>query len=117
MSEEQSTRRNFLKILGISAGSALAGTSAVAGFADPGIIHKLNPEQQEFMNRYGKWMDEFIKVIRVQNADRDNAENNMRMIALTEQAESFKPELDEFMKDETFAMIYSASIERMSREI
>jgi len=39
------------------------------------------------------------------------------MISLTEQAELFKPELAEFMKDENFAMIYKASIERMSKEI
>lgn len=69
------------------------------------------------MNRYGKWKDDFIEVIRVQNDDRENTANNLRMVALTQQAESFKPEPDKFMKDEPFALIYSASIERMSGEI
>ena len=39
------------------------------------------------------------------------------MIALTEMAEDLKPELTEFMRDETFRIIYNASIEQMSKEI
>ena len=39
------------------------------------------------------------------------------MLALTEHAENFKPELNEFMKDETFQLIYMASIQRMTKEI
>ena len=69
------------------------------------------------MIRYGKWMDEFIEVIRIKKTDPGNNENRRKMTALTEIAEKFKPELTEFMKDETFRLIYKASIERMSKEI
>ena len=117
MSKGQSTRRKFLQILGLSAGSTLLTTTTLGGFVDRETIHQLNPKQQEFMMRYGKWMDEFIDVIRVQKAEPENMENKHKMIALTEKAETLNPELAEFMKDKTFSLIYHASILRMSSEI
>ncbi|MBL0098349.1 MAG: hypothetical protein IPP46_19010 [Bacteroidetes bacterium] len=69
------------------------------------------------MNRYGLWMDDFIEVIRIQKTDRNNEENNKKMIILTEEAEKIKPELAVHMKDETFSLIYIASVQRMSNEI
>jgi hypothetical protein len=117
MTEKESTRRKFLKFLGLSAGATFVSTKALAGIIKSEDIKKLNPNQQEFMVRYGKWMDEFIDVIRIQKKDPANSENNKKMIALTERAEQFKPELSEFMKDETFSLVYKVSIERMSKEI
>ncbi len=40
-------------------------------------------------------------------------------MVLSEKAESFKPELTEYLKDQTFALtlIYHASIDKMSKEI
>lgn len=62
-------------------------------------------------------MDEFIEVIRVQKTDPEDSENNKKMIAITEQADEFRPNLNEFMKDGVFALIYKMSLERMSKEI
>ena len=117
MSEQQSTRRKFLQILGLSAGATLAGTSVLAGVIDHSEIHRLNPEQQEFMLRYGKWMDDFIEVIRIQKKEPDNIENHKRMMVLTETAQPWQVQLTEYMKDEKFFLIYNASIERMKNEI
>ena len=117
MSEEQSSRRNFLKFLGLSASATLVSTSALASFVDKTEIRKLNPEQQEFMIRYGKWMDELTQVARIQQAEPDNLENQKKMVPLSEKAEQLQPELTEHMKDETFAIVYLASIERVSKEI
>lgn len=117
MSEKQSTRRNFLQLLGLSVSATLISTSAMGGFIDEAKISKLSPEQQRFMIRYGKWMDEFIKVIRIRKTDPGSHGNNKNMIALTEKAEELKPELNEFMKDKTFQQIYKASIQRMSKEV
>ena len=114
---KQSTRRNFLQLLGGSVGATLISTSVMAGFIDEAVISKLSHEQQSFMLRYGKWMDEFIKVIRIRKTDPTNHKNNRNMIALTERAEEMKPELNEFMKDKTFQQIYTAAIERMSIEV
>ena len=89
----------------------------LAGIIKPEDIRKLNPRQQEFMVNYGKWMDEFIDVIRIQKIDCGNSVNNKKMIVLTEPTKAFKPKLSEYLKDANFSMIYKVSIERMSKEI
>jgi hypothetical protein len=116
MSEDQS-RRSFLKILGVTAGASVASAPALAGFLNHPEVHKLNAEQHEFMMGYEKWMDEFIEVIRTKKTEPNNVINHSKMMALTEQAEAWKPQLTAYMKEESFALIYQASIERMKKEI
>ena len=118
MSEQKSSRRKFVKLLGLSGAASVVAPSAIAkGFNDDSEILKLNTEQQEFMIRYGKWMDEFIEVIRIKKKSPEDQKNNEKMIALTEKVQKMKPELTEFLKDETFSMIYMASIKRVKDEI
>ena len=117
MSEDQTSRRKFLELVGLTAGATLLSTGAIAGFVNHEDIRRLKPDQQEFMLSYGSWMNEFMDVINIQKSDPDNYENQQKMIALTEQAEVFQPKLKEFMKDETFALIYHASIQKMRNEI
>ncbi|MCX6186538.1 MAG: hypothetical protein NTU43_06005, partial [Bacteroidetes bacterium] len=109
--------RKFLQFLGLSAGASMISNSVMAGYIDKNEILKLNPEQQDFMIEYGKWMDEYVNVIKIQNTDRDDMENNLKMIKLTEQAEIWQPKLTEYMKDRKFAIIYLTSIEKMKAEI
>ena len=117
MSEQQSSRRKFLRVLGLTGAASLVAPSALAGINKHSEILKLNPEQQEFMIRYEKWMDEFLEVIRIKKDNPENHENNEKMIALTLKVEKMKPELTEFLKDQTFATIYMASIKRVRDEI
>lgn len=117
MSEKQSTRRNFLQLLGLSASASLVCTTALAGIADATEIRKLNLKQQAFMIRYGKWINEFMEVVRIKKTNPGDNDNNKKMAALAEVAKEFKPELAEFMKDETFRLIYKASIELVTNEI
>lgn len=117
MSAQQSTRRNFLRFFGLSATASMMSANALAGIIVEGEIKKLKPVQQAFMVRYSQWMDEFIEAIRIKKNDPGNPENNNRIMNLTNKADAFKPELNEHMKDETFRLIYAASIERMSKEI
>ena len=117
MSEQKSSRRKFVKLLGLTGAASMVGPNALASFNDDSEILKLNPEQQEFMVRYGKWMDNFIEVIRIKKKSPENQENNEKMVALTERVQKMKPELTEFLKDETFSMIYMASIKRVKDEI
>jgi len=117
MSDQQSTRRRFLKFLGLSAGATLASSGAVAAFSNSTEILKLNSEQQEFMIRYGKWMDDFTKVIRIQKTDPENAENNKNIKELSKKAEAFQPELKVFMQDKIFEVIFKESIKRVTVEI
>jgi hypothetical protein len=109
------SRRNFLKILGLSSGIMAITENANAYKTDE--IIKLTPEQQEFMLNYSKWMDKFIEVIRVQKVDKNNSENNTQLMILSEQAKSWQAVLQHYMTDKNFALIYKVTSERMSIEI
>ena len=118
--EENNSRRKFLRsgiITAATAGTALISTNAFSAFINQAEVLKLNPKQQEFMLRYGKWMDDFIDVIRKKQAEPGNQEHQKVVMILSQKAEDFKPELTEFLKDETFAIIYQVSIDKMSKEI
>ncbi len=117
MSDTTSSRRKFLQTLGLTAGAAITGHSVLAQSPGSDEIRKLTPEQQAFMEQYEHWMNEYIEVIKVQKTSPDNLDNHKKMIVLTEQAETFKPLLDQWMQDETFSLIYRVSIERMAKEI
>ena len=117
MSEEQSSRKSFLQMLGLAAGATIISKSGIARGFDQTEIKKLTKEQQEFMNEYEKWMDEFIEVVRIQKTEPEGIEHHKQMIALTEKVGTFQPQLDKYMQDETFAFIFKISIERMTKEI
>ncbi|MDP3354214.1 MAG: hypothetical protein Q8S44_10800 [Flavobacteriaceae bacterium] len=117
MSDLKSDRRKFLKYLGLSTTATLASNSAFASFTDTSEILKLNSEQQEFMMRYGKWMDEFVEIIKIQKSETESIENHQKMMEITNKVKELQPELFEFMKDKTFAIIFQASIKRVTVEI
>ena len=117
--EENNTRRKFFKsgiFTAATAGVALS-TNAFSAYFNQAEVLKLNPKQQEFILRYGKWMDDFIDIIRKKQAEPGNLEHQKVVMVLSQKAEGFKPELTEFLKDGTFAIIYQASIDKMSKEI
>jgi hypothetical protein len=62
-------------------------------------------------------MDQFIEIIRIQKTAPESMENHQKMMSITNQVKDLQPELDEFMKDKTFALIYQASIKRVTDEI
>jgi hypothetical protein len=117
MSKKQSTRRNFLQFLGLSAGASMVRATALGSIIDAAEIKKLNTKQRAFMIRYGAWMNEFMEAAHIKKTDPGNNENNKKMTALAEVAEKFKPEFAEFMQEETFRLIYKASIQRVTKEI
>ena len=115
--QKQNSRRYFLRIVCLSAGTVLLSTSAFSSFIDKTEVLKLNPKQQEFMLRYGKWMDDFIDVIRKKKVEPGNQEHHKVTMTLSDKAAAFKPELTEFLKDKNFELVYRAAIDRMSKEI
>lgn len=117
MSKKESNRRNFLKYLGLSVGTTLLSTNVFASFINESELKKLNFEQQEFMIRYGKWMDEFVEGIKLQKEDPENLDYKKSMLEISNNVKELQPELNEFMKDETFALIYKESIKRVTKEI
>lgn len=115
----ESTRRDFMRKLGLTLGATL-----VAGATDirASVLQNkeefiLQPDQHKFMERYETWMDEFIVVIRRQTTHPLDIDNNRKIVKLSEQAKGWQKQLVDYMKDENFARYYMTASERMTREI
>lgn len=118
MNEYEESRRAFLTKLGLAVGTVTLGTEKIsAKVLNDKTEFPLTIKQQDFMDRYEKWMDEFIPVIKAHREDEFNNEINKRISELSEEAESWRAQLVKFMKDENFARYYMTTTERMTKEI
>lgn len=117
----ESTRREFLKKLGLIVSATAVTVSGVSGVAqvisEQKESYSLTPEQNEFMTKYEKWLDEFHDMAKFQKGDPDSIENNKRLVSLSEEAKKWQGELIEFMKDENFARYYMITTERVTTAI
>ena len=117
MSEQESNRKDFLKMLSKSLGGVLTNHPILDALSGNDEILKLNDEQQEFMLKYGKWMDENIELIRLIKLEPGKMEHHQKMMLLSNEAESMQAKLTGYMKDRNFGLIYHASIQKMKAEI
>ena len=117
MNEYETARRNFLKQLGLTVGAALVTTKMSATILNDRAEFKLTPEQSAFMERYEKWMDEFIPAIQAQHENEFDMNVKKRIVELSEQSKQWQSQLAEYMKDENFARYYMTVTERMTKEI
>ena len=111
-------RRDFLRKLGFTLGATLTASSVIsANIVESNLDMSITPDQKEFMTHYGKWMDEFIEVIKIQKVDPENIENNKNLVMLSERAKKWQTRLHDYMKDDKFARYYMTASERMTMEI
>ena len=111
-------RRGFLRKLGFTLGATLTASSLIsANIVESAVDMNITPDQKAFMNHYGKWMDEFIEVIKIQKVDPENIENNKNIVLLSERAKKWQTKLHDYMKDDKFARYYMTVSERMTLEI
>lgn len=118
MNEYEESRRVFLSKLGLVIGApALAGEKLSAKVLNDKMEFPLTDIQQQLMDRYELWMDEFIPVIKAFRTNPEDATAKKRIAELSEEAESWRIQLTKFMKDENFARYYMTATERMTKEI
>lgn len=118
MNEYEESRRAFLTKLGMAIGaSAVAGEKLSAKVLNEKTEFPLSADQQQLMDRYEDWMDEFIPVIKNFRANQEDAVAQKRIAELSEEAETWRAQLTNFMKDENFARYYMTATERMTKEI
>lgn len=117
----ESNRRDFLKKLGLIAGTAalttVGGSGVVELLTDNKEKFKLTEEQQKFMAMYEKWLKEFHGMAKFQKKDPEHIENNKKLMALSEEAAQWQKELVEHMKDENFARYYMVLTEKVTATI
>ena len=118
MNEYEESRRAFLTKLGLAVGTAALGAEKLsAKVLNSKSEFPLTLEQQQLMDRYEKWMDEFIPVIKAHRANENDPAAKKRIGELSEEAEIWRLQLVKFMKDDNFARYYMAATERMTKEI
>ena len=117
----ESNRRDFLKKLGLIAGTAALTVAGVNGVSelitDKKESFTLTKEQSVFAKKYEKWLKEFHAMAKFQVTDREHPENNKRLMALSEEAKVWQKELIEHMKDENFARYYMVLTEKVTATI
>ena len=108
-------RRRFLGKLGLTLGATLSGTRVMHGENAPEAeIVTISADQKLFMQNYERWMDDFIEVNKFQKKEPFNLENNMKIVALSEEAKLFQQQLIGYMKEENFARYFMVATERMT---
>lgn len=111
-------RRSFLRKLGFTLGATLTASSLIsANIIESSQEINITQDQKEFMNHYGKWMDEFIEVIKIQKIDPENIENNKNIVLLSERSKKWQTKLHGYMEDENFARYFMVASERMTLAI
>jgi hypothetical protein len=120
----ESTRRDFLKKLGLVVGTtalATTGFSQVTNFTEKiqnkKEEFKLTSEQQKFMDKYENWLDRFHDMAKFQKIDPDHLGNNKKLVALSDEAKIWQKELIEHMKDDNFARHYMVLTETVTATI
>lgn len=118
MDSYESTRRGFIKKLGLSVGMAAVYSGAKgAKIIEKHIDFPLTSDQQKFIESYEDWMDNFIEIIKARRTNPDDLELNLKLMRLSEQHESWQKEVVEYMKDDNFAKHYMIVTQRMTDEI
>jgi len=118
MNEYEESRRAFLSKLGLAVGAGTMGAEKLsAKVLNRKEEFPLTNEQQELMDRYEQWMDEFIPVIKDFRANQNDPVAKKRIAELSEQAEAWRPKLNAYMEDDNFARYYATATERMTKEI
>ena len=118
MNEYEESRRSFLTKLGMTVGvGVVAGEKLSAKVFNSKTEFPLTTDQQQLMDRYENWMDEFVPVIKDFRKDPNNLGAKKRIAELSEEAESWREQLTVFMEDENFARYYMTATERMTKEI
>lgn len=69
------------------------------------------------MQQYEEWMDDFIPAIKAQRKKPDDVNAKQSIVKLSQKADGWKSQLENYMKDENFARYYMTVTERMTKEI
>lgn len=118
MNEYEESRRAFLAKLGMTVGTTIAASTKLsATVLNSKAEFPLTADQQEFMELYENWMDKFIPAVKAQRENPDDKIAKAAIVDLSEEVETRRLQLIEFMKDDNFARYYMTATERLTKEI
>lgn len=118
MNEYEESRRVFLTKLGLSIGTTMVASAKLsATVLNNKTEFELTEDQQQLMDKYEKWMDKFIPVIKTNQTNKNDQVAKAGIVELSEEANNWQAQLIEYMKDDNFARYYMTVTEKMTKEI
>lgn len=118
MNDYEESRREFLVKLGLTVGTVAVGSAKLsATVINDKTEFPLTGEQNELMEKYEVWMDKFIPAIKAQRENQDDLIAKTKIVELSVEAETWQPQLIEYMKDDNFARYYMTATERLTKEV
>ncbi|WP_321282543.1 twin-arginine translocation signal domain-containing protein [Marinifilum fragile] len=117
MSNQNNTnRRGFLQKLGLTVGAAAFIDTEV--LADVNLNKYSNVEDREaFLNRYEKWVDQYIDVVEEEKKNKENIANKKRIMELSEEANGWQEQIKEYIKHDDFKSKYIEVSKRFANSI
>jgi len=114
----EESRRQFLAKLGLTVGAVAVGSDKLsATVLNDKTEFPLTSAQKELMDNYEVWMDNFIPAVKAQRENEEDLIAKARIMELSREAETWQPQLIEFMKDDNFARYYMTATERLTKEV
>ena len=118
MDNYESTRRNFLKKLGLTVGVATVSTGIRgAQIMEKTIEFPLTEDQKIFLNKYEIWMRNFMEMNRKRKINPNDMEANKKLMQLSEEHEKWQSEVRKHMQDQNFAKNFMIVSEKLTNEI
>lgn len=100
MAKDSINRKQFFNKLGLGITAGITGKTAIAANNEVEEDLRLNDEQLEFLTKYKAWLIEFKSYIANKKEDDYNEEFHKNIMTLTQEADVWKKELEEHLKDE-----------------
>lgn len=118
MNNYEESRREFLLKLGLTVGTVAVGSAKLsATVMNDKTEFTLTSTQKELMENYEVWMDRFIPAVQAQRENQEDLIVKTKIMELSKEAETWQPQLTEFMKDDNFARYYMTATERLTKEV
>ena len=119
MSDKQS-RKDFLKRLGLGVGAATVLTSVSANEATPLDVlnsNELTTEQKAFMVDYEEWLSGWHWFVKKRKVDREDPEVQKELFAIAGEAEKYRMDMDDYMRDPVFAAYFDKRTKQITLDI
>ena len=113
-------RRNFLRKSAFAIGaSAIVGASgniisSNSGF-NPSNLN--NDEQVKLLNRFEKWVNDYIEVVEKEKLENREFKNNLSLTSLPDELAKWMPELKQLLSDKQFATEYLKVSQKLTQTI
>lgn len=116
----KTNRRDFLKKTGLALGAtAIAGSVSKSLYSSASFDANslANTEQIELLNRFEKWVNNYIIVVEQEKLENREFKNNQALTSLPDELAKWMPDLKQHLSDKQFATEYLKVSDKLTQAI